>query len=332
MAGKTGRGVSEDEEMNAIKQISRVEGVLQLIPAEIISRRAVECGSYARALFNWEQYYRQQEHAKVQARKPFSERDELLQHLQMIYAHIDEPDSIEGISAHLKVLSPEQQVIEDRKAGRWTAAQSWYEIALAEKPDDTETQINLLTCLKESGQYGKPDYPLSYTQAETSLDSILNYVDGLHTSKAVSSSTLPFAAEAAWSVGKWEQLERLLGVSSSANLPAFMDFNVGVGRALLALRHRKTTQFQTIIRSLRQSLAKSMSPSVTTSIQACHDHLVKLHALYEIEAISGTETRVVHDRDAIIQNLDLRLHIIGAYTSDKQYLLGLRRAAMTFSG
>lgn len=316
MAGKTGRGVSEDEEMNAIKQISRVEGILQLIPAEIISRRAVECGSYARALFNWEQYYRQQEHAKVQARKPFSERDELLQHLQMIYAHIDEPDSIEGISAHLKVLSPEQQVIEDRKAGRWTAAQSWYEIALAENPDDTETQINLLTCLKESGQY----------------DSILNYVDGLHTSKAISSSTLPFAAEAAWSVGKWEQLERLLGVSSSANLPVFMDFNVGVGRALLALRHRKTTQFQTIIRSLRQSLAKSMSPSVTTSIQACHDHLVKLHALYEIEAISGTETRVVHDRDAIIQNLDLRLHIIGAYTSDKQYLLGLRRAAMTFSG
>lgn len=45
--------------------------------------------------------------------------------------------------------------MEDRKAGRWTAAQSWYEIALAEKPDDVDTQINLLTCLKESGQYGK---------------------------------------------------------------------------------------------------------------------------------------------------------------------------------
>jgi serine/threonine-protein kinase ATR len=45
--------------------------------------------------------------------------------------------------------------MEDRKAGRWTAAQSWYEIALAEKPNDIETQVNLLTCLKESGQYGK---------------------------------------------------------------------------------------------------------------------------------------------------------------------------------
>lgn len=143
--------------MNAIKEISRVEGILQTIPAEIISRRAVECGSYARALFHWEQYYRQQRQLKGEALQPFTEKDDLLQHLQTIYAHIDEPDCIEGISAHLKVLNPEQQVIEDRKAGRWTAAQSWYEIELAEKPEDTETQTNLLTCLKESGQYGKFD-------------------------------------------------------------------------------------------------------------------------------------------------------------------------------
>jgi serine/threonine-protein kinase ATR len=157
MAGKTGRGVSEDEEMNSIKQVSRVEGILQLIPAEIISRRAVECGSYSRALFHWEQYFRQQRDKKAASKQPFPEKDSLLQHLQMIYAHIDEPDSIEGISAHLKVLNPEQQIIEDRKAGRWTAAQSWYEIALSEKPNDVETQINLLTCLKESGQYGESE-------------------------------------------------------------------------------------------------------------------------------------------------------------------------------
>jgi serine/threonine-protein kinase ATR len=153
MAGKTGRGISDDEEMNVIKQISRVEGILQLIPAEVISRRAVECGSYARALYHWEQYIRQQQ--QVKPKQWLSEKDDMLQHLQIIYTQIDEPDSIEGISAHLRVLNPEQQIIEDRKAGRWTAAQSWYEIALAEKPNDAETQINLLTCLKESGQYGK---------------------------------------------------------------------------------------------------------------------------------------------------------------------------------
>lgn len=110
-----------------------------------------------------------------------------------------------------------------------------------------------------------------------------------------------------------------------------MDFNVGVGRALLALRRREVSEFQSIIGVLRESLAKSLSPSATTSIQACHDQLVKLHALYEIEAISGMNSTATLDREVILENLDRRLDIIGAYTSDKQYLLGVRRAAMTLS-
>lgn len=142
------------DEIKDIAQISCVERVLQNIPAEVISRRAVECGSYARALFHWEQYYRQ-EQQKAEAKEALFEKDELLQHLQLIYAQIDDPDSIEGISAHLQVLNPDQQIMEHRKAGRWTAAQSWYELSLAQKPNDAETQISLLTCLKESGQYGE---------------------------------------------------------------------------------------------------------------------------------------------------------------------------------
>ena len=153
LAGKTGRGISEIDEMETIQQVSAVESLLQSIPAKVISQRAVECGSFARALFHWEQYYRE-EQAKSEARQSYFPKDDLLQHLQFIYAQIDEPDSIEGISAHLQVLNPEQQIMEHRKAGRWTAAQSWYELALAEKPDDPQTQVDLLTCLKESGQYG----------------------------------------------------------------------------------------------------------------------------------------------------------------------------------
>ena len=156
-------------------------------------------------------------------------------------------------------------------------------------------------------------------------------MDGFHANNSLSSSTLPFAAEAAWSSGKWEQLERLLASSPVVSSHAFIDFNVGVGRALLALRHGKSAEFLTIIGSLREALAKSMSPSTTASIHACHEHLVKLHALYEIEAISGMNPRVSSSREVILDNLDRRLDIIGAYTSDKQYLLGLRRAVMTLS-
>jgi serine/threonine-protein kinase ATR len=163
------------------------------------------------------------------------------------------------------------------------------------------------------------------------LDSILNYVDGFHATNSLSDSTLPFAAEAAWSAGKWGQLERLLGTSPSADAPVLIDFNVGVGRALLALHRKDAANFKGNIAKLREFLAKGLSPSTTTSIQASHDHLVKLHALYEIEAISGLDSPKAPDREVVLENLDRRLDIVGAYTSDKQYLLGIRRAAMSLS-
>ncbi len=133
------------------EKIALVRSVLDLIPAQLVSQRAIECRSYSRALFYWEQHIRQGRDLSQSA----TTRNVLLQRLQDIYTQIDEPDGIEGISAHLHVLDIDQQILAHRKAGRWTAAQSWYEIKLAENPDDGDVQINLLSCLKESGQHGK---------------------------------------------------------------------------------------------------------------------------------------------------------------------------------
>ena len=135
----------------ADEQILTVRSVLDMIPAELVSQRAIECRSYSRALFYWEQHIRQVRHV---SKKPET-KNALLQRLQDIYTQIDEPDGIEGISAHLHVLDIDQQILAHRKAGRWTAAQSWYEIKLAETPEDVDVQVNLLTCLKESGQHGE---------------------------------------------------------------------------------------------------------------------------------------------------------------------------------
>lgn len=145
--------INVDNSMN-LDQIKSIEEVLSKIPAEVISRRAVECKSYARALFHWEQYIRQQKENSNDADQN-DQLEPMYERLQEIYTQIDEPDGIEGISAHLHVLNVDQQILEHRKAGRWTAAQSWYELLLAESPNNTDAQINLLTCLKESGQYGR---------------------------------------------------------------------------------------------------------------------------------------------------------------------------------
>ena len=145
--------LESDLEKDAL-HISSVEAVLGLIPADVISRRAVECKSFARALFHWEQYIRQQRQLSIDAGRSI-ELEPYYERLQDIYTQIDEPDGIEGISSHLHVLDIDQQILEHRKAGRWTAVQSWYELLLTKEPDDLEVQYNLLLSLKESGQHGK---------------------------------------------------------------------------------------------------------------------------------------------------------------------------------
>ena len=142
------------EHETGVAQITSVGTVLSKIPADIISRRAVECKSYARALFHWEQYIRQY---KEDGKGHETGLEPLYERLQEIYTQIDEPDGIEGISAHLQVLNIDQQVLEHRKAGRWTAVQSWYELLLTDRPHDLDVQLSLLTSLKESGQHG-PDH------------------------------------------------------------------------------------------------------------------------------------------------------------------------------
>lgn len=134
----------------AKENVSRIQAMLDSIPAELISQRAIDCNEYARALFHLEQHGQKMDQVK---RQP-GDRARLLQQLQDIYANIDEPDGLEGISAHLHVLDINQQILSHKKAGRWTAAQTWYEMQLAEKPDNAEVQIDLLNCLKQAGQHG----------------------------------------------------------------------------------------------------------------------------------------------------------------------------------
>jgi serine/threonine-protein kinase ATR len=138
-------------------RLERIESLLDSIPADLIARRAVDCEQYSRALFHLEPYleHLQANLGESDSEEVKSERDKMQVDLQYIYSQINEPDGIEGISACLPVLDVEQQVLRDRKAGRWTSAQAWYEIKLVEEPSNVDFQLNLLTCLKESGQYGE---------------------------------------------------------------------------------------------------------------------------------------------------------------------------------
>ncbi len=159
-------------------------------------------------------------------------------------------------------------------------------------------------------------------------DVLLNQIEGFQPSQASTQLSLPFAVEASWVTGKWAKLKKYL---TESRLTLDGDFNVGVGSALLALSQDETDNFSDILDRLRQNTAKSLSATNAVSLQSCHDAMLQFHVLTEIEVISGIRNKEDMERSSLVKSLNQRLDVLGAFLSDKQYILGLRRATMQVS-
>jgi hypothetical protein len=105
-------------------------------------------------------------------------------------------------------------------------------------------------------------------------------------------------------------------------------FNLGIAQALLALKNGDASKFHNHVSMLRDKVAGSMSYAATSSLRACHDLMLRCHVLSDLEMIVDAPITGEGDSQPILAALDRRLEVLGAYTSDKQYLLGVRRAAM----
>lgn len=136
----------------------------------------------------------------------------------------------------------------------------------------------------------------------------------------------PFAVEAAWATGRWETLQKYLHLYNAGN--QLEEFNLGVGSALLALKDGRTESFVSQIQELKEKTAASMSLSATASLQTAHDAMLKCHVLADLEIIAGDHEKENGDQHEVMATLERRLEVLGAYINDKQYLLGIRRAAM----
>ncbi|CAH0039431.1 unnamed protein product [Clonostachys solani] len=288
------------------ESLTRVQRALDLIPAQLIAQRAIQCNEYARALFHLEQHAQNVEQKKSEP----GERVRLLEQLQDIYANIDEPDGLDGISAHLPALDLNQQILGHKKAGRWGAAQTWYEMQLVEEPDNSDVQLELLNCLKQAGQH----------------DNLLNHVEGIRANSSSDNRIMPFAVEAAWVTGRWESLDKFTNRFQGSKLH---DFNMSIAYLFDSLHAGRGTEHYTeILREIRESVSSSLNASATTSLRTAHEQLLRSHVLTDIEMIitAGNQSEPEHRK--LLSLLDNRLNMIGAYSNDKQYLLGVRRAAM----
>ena len=158
-------------------------------------------------------------------------------------------------------------------------------------------------------------------------DVLLNQIDNLPSTPATKAVCLPFATEASWVTGKWDKLKTYISEAPAAE----NDFNAKIGRLLLALYENQTNLFAGLLKQLRAGTARSLSWTNTASLQECHELMLKFHVLAEIEAISGTLDLQHASKPDLFKSLNQRLEVLGPFVSDKQYILGLRRATMQLS-
>ena len=137
--------------LQAEDHLIRVDSILSSINQDLMAKAALQCKAYARSLMNFErQIVSLREHSAQNRDLP-----DYYERLHEIYAHLDEPDGMEGVSTLILSPSLEHQIRQHESTGRWTSAQSCWEVRLQQSPDSLDFHLGLLRCLRNLGHYGK---------------------------------------------------------------------------------------------------------------------------------------------------------------------------------
>lgn len=134
-----------------VELLKKVDGVIGSIDCKLTAQAALQCKAFPRSLLNFEQRILDLQKDEL------GNAVELQQHyenLHKIYAQLDEPDGMEGISTKVLAPSLEHQIREHESTGRWTSAQSCWEVQIQESPNDPALHLGLLRCLRNLGHYG----------------------------------------------------------------------------------------------------------------------------------------------------------------------------------
>lgn len=164
------RRVSRNSQISsdAGEQMMRIDSLLESIDQGLMADAAFQCKAYARSLMNLEQRLMAYRLRDARAKRDAEQRGDAdavrtiestnyqdqYERLHELYAHLDEPDGMEGVSTAILSPSLEHQIRQHESTGTWTSAQSCWEVRLQYEPDNLEYHLGLLRCLRNLGHYG----------------------------------------------------------------------------------------------------------------------------------------------------------------------------------
>ncbi|TPX39347.1 hypothetical protein SeMB42_g06371 [Synchytrium endobioticum] len=271
-ARRAGRHLAPDELPDSDVTCSRVSTFLNRIPQALMAETSRRASAHARALMHAERHLRVERDRILPPNRAHTdllraEADAILRplyaDLQRAYALVDEPDAMEGLVLRMGEPSVHQELLEHETAGRWTAAQTCYEMIMQETGEALESHLGLINCLKNLGH----------------LETALIHVEGaINRNPSWTPVLVSSGVDAAWKLGSWTILERLLDKDHQPT------FDASVGSLLLAARLGNMSMFKGELKKTRESLVAPLVAASMESVKRAYDTITKLHMLYEIES------------------------------------------------
>ncbi|OSX59349.1 hypothetical protein POSPLADRAFT_1048687 [Postia placenta MAD-698-R-SB12] len=258
--GDTRRGRVSSVHADAEEQVLRLDSILSSIDLDLMARAALQCKAYARSLMSFERQV-----LDLQARDAKQEEiEQYHERLHEIYAHLDEPDGMEGVSTLILCPSLQHQIRQHESTGRWTSAQSCWEVRLQQSPDNPEFHLGLLRCLRNLGHY----------------DTLRTHVKGVLTrNPAWASLLVGLQVEGEWMVGNWDEVKALVSSTVSNTAPVLL------AQVLLALREGNISAINETLSNARRHLGAPIAAVGTNGYRRSYESVLNLHLLHELEVI-----------------------------------------------
>ncbi|KAG2369791.1 hypothetical protein BDR07DRAFT_1447599 [Suillus spraguei] len=310
--GRRSRGNSES--MIRQQQLIRVDSVLSSIDHELMAKAALQCRAHARSLMNFEKQIVSMR--ERQPPPPGADFTPYYERLHEIYAQLDQPDGMEGISTLILSPSLEHQIRQHESTGRWTAAQSCWEVRLQQQPDNLDFHLGLLRCLRNLGHF----------------DTLRTHVQGVLVRNPEWQSVLAdFQVESAWMIGAWDDVHNTANTEHEGP-------SVVKARVLLAMRSGELQQIEESLRRARLVLGAPIAASGPSGHRRAYDALVDLHMIHELELIhdavsslppssQGRKSAIATLSQILSARLDRTLPTFRVHES----LLSMRRTAFSLS-
>ncbi|KAL9937728.1 hypothetical protein V8E36_003273 [Tilletia maclaganii] len=300
---KSSRKVRQPEISEALVN---VESIIASIKEELMARASMRCKSYARALLAFENRVRV---LKKEGGKTDGDLQDYYANMHEIYANVDEPDGMKGVSTRIVNPTLEHQIREHEMTGQWTSAQSCWEVKLQQEPESLESQLGLLRCLRSLGHF----------------DNLRTHIRGILTRHPEWRNALAaFTLESAWSLGEWDDVADEVQHTEDP-IPEH-----GIGKAFLSMREDDAEGFRSAVQEARDLVGRPIFSAGSAGYPLIVDSVTKLHMLHELEMIQAVpkDAKAGSGRVTdLLSSLRSRLQSSVPSFRSREALLSLRRSA-----